>query len=117
MNYGYGRNLWKRLSPMQKRRFATATTKVAAEFNALMVADARLDDVSILTMPVNILCGTRTRRTAKRICELLSERIPGALLHWLEGLKHMAPITDGEQVAGVIADIVAQDESPLRMAA
>jgi len=109
VNYGYGRNVWKSLTPLQKRRFATAAPKVAAEFDALMVAEARLDDVSALTMPVRILCGTRTRRTAKRVCELLAQRIPGALVHWLDGLKHMAPITDAAMVSTVIADLVRCD--------
>ena len=109
VNYGYGRNVWKQLSPIQKRRLVAATPKVAAEFNALMVADACPRDLSSLTMPVRILCGTRTRRTAKRICEHLAERIPGALMHWLEGLKHMAPVTDSDLVSAVIAKLI--DES------
>ena len=117
VNYGYGRNLWKHLTPMQKRRFAAVATKVAAEFDALMVSDARLADVSALTMPVNILCGTRTRRTAKRICTLLSERIPGAFLHWLEGMKHMAPVTNGDIVSAFIADLVAGEADPIAIAA
>jgi pimeloyl-ACP methyl ester carboxylesterase len=117
VNYGYGRNIWKSLTPLQKRRFATAAPKVAAEFDALMVSDARLDDVSALTMPVRILCGTRTRRTAKRVCELLAQRIPGALLHWLDGLKHMAPITDAAMVSTVIAELVARDSGSMQLVA
>lgn len=109
VNYGYGRNVWKDLTPLQKRRFAAAAPKVAAEFDALMVSQARLDDVSVLTMPVRILCGTRTRRTAKRVCELLAGRIPGALVHWLDGLKHMAPITDAGLVNTVIAGLIKGD--------
>lgn len=106
VNYAHGSNVWKRLTALQKRRFAAAAPIVAAEFSALMVAGARLDDVSALTMPVRILCGTRTRRTAKRICELLADRIPGALMHWLDGLKHMAPVTDASLVSTVIAELI-----------
>jgi hypothetical protein len=117
VNYGYGRNVWKRLTPLQKSRFAAVVPKVAAEFDALMVAPARLDDMSALTMPVRILCGTRTRRTAKRVCALLVSRIPGALMHWLDGLKHMAPITDASMVNTVIAELVAGDSMQRRKAA
>jgi pimeloyl-ACP methyl ester carboxylesterase len=106
VNYAHGSNLWKRLTTLEKRRYAAAAPIVAAEFGALMVTDARLDDVSALKMPVRILCGTRTRRTAKRICELLANRIPGALMHWLDGLKHTAPVTDGALVSSVIADLI-----------
>ena len=90
---------------------AAAVVAVAAVhyFRPLAGAEARLDDVSALTMPVRILCGTRTRRTAKRVCELLAQRIPGALVHWLDGLKHMAPITDAAMVSTVIADLVRCD--------
>ena len=70
--------------------------------------------LSSLTMPVRILCGTRTRRTAKRICELLADRIPGALMHWLDGLKHMAPVTDASQVNGVIANLITGSGTPAR---
>ena len=117
VNYGYGRNLWKNLTAIQKRRLAAATPKVAAEFNALMVADACYQDLSALAMPVRILCGTRTRRTAKRICELLGDRIPGALVHWLEGLKHMAPLTDGDFVSTIIAEMIDTQTAPLGQAA
>lgn len=106
VNYGYGRNVWKHLSTARKRRLVAATTKVAAEFNALMVADSTLEDLAALAMPVRILCGTRTRRTAKRICERLAERIPGAYMHWLDGLKHMAPLTDGDFVSTIIAELI-----------
>ena len=82
-----------------------------------MVSGARLDDVSALTMPVRILCGTRTRRTAKRVCELLAQRIPGALVHWPDGLKHMAPITDAAMVNTVIADLVAHDTGSIQLVA
>lgn len=112
VNYGYGRNVWKSLTPSQKRRLARVAPKVAAEFNALMVADCCLQDLSALTMPVRIFCGTRTRRTAKRICEQLLERIPGALMHWLDGLKHMAPVTHGEFVSTIIADTINGLSSP-----
>ena len=106
VNYAHGSNTWKRLTTFEKGRLAAAAPVVAAEFHALMVAGARLDDVSALTMPVQILCGTRTRRTAKRICERLADRIPGALMHWLDGLKHMAPVTDASLVNSVIAKLI-----------
>jgi pimeloyl-ACP methyl ester carboxylesterase len=114
VNYAHGSNFWKKLTTFEKGRLAAAAPIVAAEFEALMVAGARLDDVSALTMPVRILCGTRTRCTAKRICELLADRIPGALMHWLDGLKHMAPITDASQVNGVIANLIAGSGTPAR---
>lgn len=113
VNYAHGSNLWKRLTTLQKRRLAATAPIVAAEFHALMVAGARLDDVSALTMPVRILCGTRTRRTAKRICELLVDRIPGSLMHWLDGLKHMAPVTDASLVSAVIADLITGNRTPV----
>ena len=117
VNYAHGSNIWKRLTTFEKRRLAAAAPIVAAEFHALMVAGARLDDVSALTMPVRILCGTRTRRTAKRICELLADRIPGALMHWLDGLKHMAPITDASLVNSVIAGLITGSGATARTAA
>jgi pimeloyl-ACP methyl ester carboxylesterase len=117
VNYAHGSNLWEQLTMLEKRRLAAAAPVVAAEFRALMVAGARLDDVSSLTMPVRILCGTRTRRTAKRICESLAERIPGAMMHWLDGLKHMAPVTDASLVNTVIADLIIGTGMRIRRAA
>lgn len=117
VNYAHGSNFWKRLTMVEKGRLAAAAPIVAAEFQALMVAGARLDDVSALTMPVRILCGTRTRRPAKRICELLAERIPGALVHWLDGLKHMAPVTDASRVSTVIAEMITGNGTDVPCAA
>jgi pimeloyl-ACP methyl ester carboxylesterase len=106
VNYAHGSNFWQQLTTFEKYRLAVTAPIVAAEFHALMVSDAKLDDVSTLTMPVRILCGTRSRRTAKRICELLADSIPGALMHWLDGLKHMAPVTDAPLVNSVIAELL-----------
>ena len=104
VNYWSGPKAWSSLRLSQKRRIAKLTPKVAAEWDALFSAGASLGDASQLTMPVHLLCGGRTRRTAKRVCELLADRLPNARLTRVEGLAHLAPITHAHVVIPRIMD-------------
>lgn len=84
VNYWFGRHAWRGLSARQKARNVALVPKFAAEMDALMSASARIADPSVLTVPVTIFCRSRARRPARRICELLHERLPHARLEWLK---------------------------------
>ncbi|MDX1507696.1 MAG: alpha/beta fold hydrolase [Woeseiaceae bacterium] len=108
VNYWSGRDAWQRLTFARRRRITGLVPKIAAELDALFSASAALGDVSALTMPVTILFGSRTRRTAKRVCELLQERIRGSRLQSIDGLEHMGPLTHAHVVNPLIAEHLGQ---------
>ena len=104
VNYWSGSKAWDSLRFAQRRRITGLVPKIAAEWDALFASSAALGDVSVLTMPVKILFGSRTRRTAKRVCELLQERIRGSRLVQVDGLEHMGPLTHAHVVNPLIAE-------------
>ena len=65
-----------------------------------------MTDMSDLEMPVKIICGTRTRLAAKRVCQLMAEQIRDSRLLQLVNLNHMAPITDPDSVNPLLVDYV-----------
>ena len=80
--------------------------KVAAEFDALIAAENTMTDMSDLEMPVKIICGSRTRLAAKRVCQLMAEQIADCRLLQLVNMKHMAPLTDPTFVNPLLVDYV-----------
>jgi hypothetical protein len=65
-----------------------------------------MTDMSDLDMPVKIICGTKTRLAAKRVCQLMSEQIRDSRLLQLVNLRHMAPLTDPNSVNPLLVDYV-----------
>ena len=104
VNYWSGPNAWASLSDRQHGRMARLTPKIAAEFGALMRSGVTPSSLAKLPMPVRMLCGTNTRRSARRIAELFADSNSGIRFEWLTGLGHMAPITNPEVVNPLLVD-------------
>ncbi len=107
MNYWGGANVWARTGFAARRRLASLTPKLAAEFDAMLDAYEELTCVDRLTIPVRLICGTATTPAARRIAELMADRIENARLVQLVNLGHMAPLTQPEFVNPLIIDYVA----------
>lgn len=106
ISYWSGIRAWRKFKFAQRSWFAAVTPKVAAEFDAISAAHETLSDVSDLEMPVKIICGTRTRLAAKRVCELMAMQIKNSRLLQLVNLQHMAPLTDPDSVNPLLIDYV-----------
>jgi pimeloyl-ACP methyl ester carboxylesterase len=106
ITYWSGANAWRSFKFAQRSWLAGVSPKIAAEFDAIAAAHDTLGDVSDLEMPVKIICGTSTRRTAKRICELMARQIRNSRLLQLVNLQHMAPLTHPGSVNPLLIDYV-----------
>jgi pimeloyl-ACP methyl ester carboxylesterase len=93
VNYWSGRDAWRHLEDHQHARLASQMPKVAAEFAALVEIGTSAEDLSALSMPVRLFCGAATRKSVRQIMEELARAVPGAELHWFDGLGHMGPVT------------------------
>ena len=63
--------------------------------------------LSRIVAPVTVLTGSASESFYAPIARAVVERIPGARLVTLDGLRHPAPITDPEHVAAAILDAIA----------
>lgn len=106
ITYWSGAKAWRSFKFTQRSWLASISPKVAAEFNAITAAQDVLADLSDLEMPVKIICGTRTRLAAKRVCELMAQQIRHSRLLKLVNLTHMAPVTDPHSVNPLLIDYV-----------
>jgi pimeloyl-ACP methyl ester carboxylesterase len=106
ITYWSGSSAWRSFKLAQRSWFASISPKVAAEFDAISLAQDALGDLSDLDMPVKIICGTRTRLAAKRVCELMAIQIKDSRLLQLVNLQHMAPVTDPDSVNPLLIDYV-----------
>jgi len=106
ITYWSGARAWRKFKFSQRSWIAGVTPKVAAEFDALLAAEDTMTDMSDLDMPVKIICGTRTRLAAKRVCQLMAEQVRDCRLLQLVNLRHMAPLTDPDAVNPLLVDYV-----------
>jgi pimeloyl-ACP methyl ester carboxylesterase len=106
VNYWAGGDGWSFIPTDQQERLASLSSKVAAEFGALMAAGPATKELADLDVPLRLLCGTNTRQSAQEISELLSEILPGVEYFRLQGLAHMAPVTNADDVNPLIVEHV-----------
>jgi pimeloyl-ACP methyl ester carboxylesterase len=112
ITYWSGAKAWRKFKFAQRSWLAAVSPKVAAEFDAIAAAHSILSDVSDLEMPVKIICGTRTRLAAKRVCELMAMQIKSSRLLQLVNMQHMAPLTDPNNVNPLLIDYVVPTIEP-----
>lgn len=106
VTYWSGAKAWRALRFTQRSWLASVAPKFAAEFRAIRDARDTLADLGDLGIPVKILCGTRTRRAARRVCELMARQIRECSFLQLVNLDHMAPLTNPDGVNPLLVDYV-----------
>ena len=111
VNYWAGHDAWSSMSDRQHSRLAGLTPKVGAEFGALMNDELSQASLAALQVPLRLLCGTATRRPARRIAEVYADSVPGAELELVDGLGHMAPVTNPDIINSRIVDHIEQSRT------
>jgi pimeloyl-ACP methyl ester carboxylesterase len=99
-----GRPGWPELDDTQRQRLADVMPSVRRHFEALFAAQWSDSLLGLLHMPVQLICGTATRASARRVAQSLAVRLPSARLRWLESAGHMAPMTDAARVNALLLE-------------
>ena len=105
--YWQGRDVWPELDVAQQLRMADLMPTVRRHFEALFAAQWSDSLLDLLRMPVQLICGTATRASARRVAQSLSVRLPLVKLQMLEGASHMAPMSDAARVNALILESLA----------
>ncbi|HEY8876877.1 MAG TPA: alpha/beta hydrolase [Roseateles sp.] len=105
--YWQGRDVWPEMDFAQQMRIAEAMPTVRRHFDALFAAQWSDSLLEVLRMPVQLICGTATRASARRVAQSLAARLPRVKLKMLESAGHMAPIADAARVNAVILESLA----------
>lgn len=110
--YWQGRDVWPEMDFAQHMRLAEAMPTVRRHFEALFAAQWSDSLLDLLRMPVQLICGTATRASARRVAQSLSVRLPLVKLKMLEGAGHMAPMTDARINALILESLGAMQRVP-----
>ncbi|KQW49795.1 MULTISPECIES: alpha/beta fold hydrolase [unclassified Roseateles] len=100
--YWQGRDVWPEMDVGQQLRVAEAMPTVRRHFESLMSARWTDSQLDLLRMPVELICGSATRASARRVAQTLTARLPRVTLQMLEGAGHMAPMTEAGRVNALI---------------
>ena len=94
IDYWRGAGTWAELPDKRKQEAARVIAKVPLEFLAIFGAPERLPDYASLRVPTRLTSGDTGPSAARKIARLLAPALGGQCLHVVEGVGHMAPITD-----------------------
>ncbi|MCW5658521.1 MAG: alpha/beta fold hydrolase [Burkholderiaceae bacterium] len=92
VDYWSGDGAWARLDARRQQALAARMPKVHAEFEALFADRVPPPAYAALTMPVQLLGGSRSPLPARQTLQTLAALLPQASCTVLQGLGHMAPV-------------------------
>lgn len=109
VDYWNGEGAWAATSPEGRLRLSRHAPKIVLDFHAAITERTPLDAFRrAFSFPVRILRGDRSPASARRVAELLSERLSGARLDTISGAGHMLPLSHpAETVAAVREQLTA----------
>jgi len=102
VDYWSGPQASSNISADARDAMAARLPKIALEFHATLNEPTRLEDFRSMTVPALLLCGAKSPRPTRRICELLERMLPNAALTTIDDAGHMAPMTHRDQVNAMI---------------
>ncbi len=107
MSYWLGRFRWW-ISPERfKQAIAATIPKVALEFSIALSAQTTLSDYAKITVPTALIVGSKTRKPARAVVNLLGGALPNAQVEILKGAGHMSPFTHPTEVDRLVLDHLA----------
>lgn len=106
IDYWNGAGAWRSIPFKRQRRLARLVPKVAAEFGAIASAGVSADDFAALGIPVRLISGSRTRRTACEVTKQLAAILPDVEHIEIPGMTHMAPCTHPERINPIFSEHV-----------
>ncbi len=117
MGFWLGTAQWWMAPKKLKQNVLETVEKVALEFQAGKDLEmASLDGIDVMTLPVLLLQGAKTRKPAKAVVEILAEALTNSRVEIIAGAGHMSPITHRDQVNAIlrqhIDDCASQDSAP-----
>lgn len=107
MSYWIGAENWRAMPPDHRDPIKRSIPAVAIAWEIILRQKSELADYASLGVPTTLLMGSETKKTCRRVVELLGSKLPHANLVSIQGAGHMSPITHPDPVNAVIeANIV-----------
>lgn len=108
MSFWIGHIRWLFMPRKMKRYIVSTICKVSAECAAINNEHAGLSGYRKINAPTRLIVGSRTKRPARAVIEILGDLLTNAHILELAGAGHMSPITHRDQInAHAIAHIMS----------
>lgn len=98
IDYWGGTSSWAGMPERRRASVSLRMAKVCREFDALFDDPTPAHALSLLEMPVHVLCGSDSPPPARRTSEIVASLCPRAELRYLPGLGHMGPVDQADIV-------------------
>jgi pimeloyl-ACP methyl ester carboxylesterase len=103
VNYWGGAGAWDQMTEEAQCALMRWAPKAPLDFHALLGRPAQASRYEDLEMPCRIISGDRSPDPVREIASILCETMPRCALMEMAGAGHMAPVTQGVEVAARIA--------------
>ena len=110
IDFWMGKNRWQTLSLPAKQTLSGYAKLTAQDFSDGLFEASHSSTHAPYTGPTKLIYGENTAAIAKRICQLLAEKMPNACVEQLAGLGHMGPLQDPKTVNQVIINHIEKIE-------
>jgi pimeloyl-ACP methyl ester carboxylesterase len=110
MVFWIGRPRWWLMPKKAKLEIIATIGKVAKEFCVLNQAEQSLADYQNVSVPTLLVVGSRTRKPARAVIEVLESVMPQAKLTTLAGAGHMSPFTHKEEINLLVQEHIAAND-------
>lgn len=101
VDFWSGEGAWRKTSPELKRYIIATLGRVADDWAGSVNGldkQITIKELGLIDTPTQLMMGTATRASASKIVELMRNACPAFQLVELDGLSHMAPVTDSPVV-------------------
>ena len=102
-----GTGTWEALGEAGRAQMLKASRKTFEEVRALCFDFTPASAYASLGCPTLVLCGSESPPMERRVCERLSEAIPGAEHKVVEGAGHLGVVRRATELAPMIAEWIA----------
>ncbi len=102
VDYWSGKGTWAGMSWQQRKCLAPRVRSTVRHFWATMREPMTKEDYVSMRTPTAVISGGLSRRTTRRICDILAETLPEGHAVVLEDAAHMGAITHSDQVAAAM---------------
>lgn len=114
VGYWGGPQAWLQMNPAQQATVIHRISTVPRHFEALFAARWRKQHFARLQMPMLLMQGSETRRSAAGVMQELLKALPQARHCVVEGAAHLGPITDASTVRQVMQLHLDNGTAPAR---
>lgn len=109
VDYWSGDGAWTQLGDGARHALAERMPKVQAEFEALFADRVPAAAYRSLTMPVQLIGGSRSPLPARQVLDVIDEQLPRAERTVLTGLGHMGPVDAAPRVLAALKHLAADE--------